>query len=75
MSSNWRSQIFGEKIFCFAAQIWAKWAKIVFTVFSGLVFLEIAYNDSLQEFLTSIRGITHEKSFLGPDLGQNRSWN
>ena len=33
-----------------------------------LVFLEIAYNDSLQQFLRFSRGITHEKNFWGPNM-------
>ena len=42
---------------------------------SSLVFLEIAYNDSLQKFLTSRGGKIREKDFWGPNLGrksQNR---
>ena len=37
----------------------------------SLVFLEIAYKDSLQQCITSSRGKTHEKKFLGPNLGKN----
>ena len=33
-------------------------------MFGSLVFLEIAYNYSLQQFETSSRGKTHEKEFL-----------
>ena len=39
--------------------------------FGSLVFLEIEYNDSLQQFITSSRGKTHEKKFWGPNLGHN----
>ena len=51
-----------------------------FIKFCSLVFHEIAYNNSLQEFLTSIRGKIYEIFFLrktqenffgGPTLGQN----
>ena len=67
----------------FGAQIWGKWAKIEpeirffphFLKFGSLVFLEIACNDSLQQCLTSSRGITYEKKFWGPNLGQNWAWN
>ena len=34
------------------------------------VLLEIAYNDSLQQCLTSSGCKTHEKNFLGPNVGQ-----
>ena len=34
------------------------------------VFLEITYNDSLQQCLRSSRGKTREKNFWGPKLGQ-----
>ena len=43
-----------------------------FAIFSSLVhwfFFEIAYNDSLQQFLTSRIGKIHEKKFCGPKLG------
>ena len=36
----------------------------------SLIFLEIAYNDSLQQCLTFSRGDTHGKNFWGPNLGQ-----
>ena len=45
--------------------------------FGSLVFLEIVYNDSLQQFLTSSRGKSYE-NIWGPNLGktsQNRSQN
>ena len=68
------------------AQIWVKWDKIRpkaffchFLKFGSLVFPEIAQNDSLEQFLTTIRGKTHEKNGkvkfgpngekLGPKLG------
>ena len=68
------------------AQIWAKGTKIVLESsffchclkFGSLVFLELAYNDSLQQCLTCRRGKIHEKKFLDPNLvqrGQNRSQN
>ena len=37
--------------------------------FRSYVFLEIAYNDSLRQYLTSSRGKTHEK--LGPKFEPN----
>ena len=40
-----------------------------FLEFESLVFLEIKYDDSLQQCLTSSRGKTHEKYFWGPNLG------
>ena len=70
----------------FGAQIWAKGAKIrpetkfffCFLKFGSLIFLEIAYNDSLQQYLTSSRDKVHEKKFWGPNLcqrGQNQAQN
>ena len=57
-----------------------KWPKsglklgfLPFSHFWLLVFLEIAYIDSLQQCITSGRGKTHKKTFLGPNLGQNGS--
>ena len=53
------------------AQIWVKWAKIgpkikgffdIFLKFGLLVFLEIAYDDSLEPCLTTRRTKTHEKN-------------
>ena len=41
-----------------------------FLKFVSLVFLEIAYNDRLQQCLTSSRGRIHEK-FWAPKLGHN----
>ena len=62
----------------FGAQIWAKEAKICpetrffcyFLKFGSLVFVEIAYSDSLQQCLTCSRGKMYEKSFWGPNLCQ-----
>ena len=58
----------------YGAQIWVKQAKIrFFAIFSSLVhlvFLEIAYNYSLQQCLTSGWGKSHEKDFGGPNLCQ-----
>ena len=91
-SKYWRSQIFeknrnrkknnNKKL---AARIWVKWAKIRtktrffchFLRFGSLVFLENAYNDNLQQFLTSSRGKSYEKkNFLrgGANLGQRRQF-
>ena len=36
--------------------------------FSSLVFLEIAYDDSLQQWLTSSRGKIHKKKQLGAQI-------
>ena len=44
-----------------------------FLKFSSLVFLEITYNDSLQQCITSSRGKTQEKNFGGLNSGQNGS--
>ena len=46
-----------------AAQIWAKWTKIgpETRFFDSLVSLEIAYNDSLEQFLTTSRDKTCKK--------------
>ena len=38
-----------------------------FLEFESYVFLEIAYDDSLRQFLTSRSGKTHEKIFGGPN--------
>ena len=40
-----------------------------FIEFGLYVFLEIAYNDSLQQYLTSSDGKTHNKKFGGPSMG------
>ena len=47
-----------------------------FLKFGSLVLLEIAYNDSLQQCLTSSRGKIHYKNFCDPNfdqMGQNRT--
>ena len=43
-----------------------------FLKFGSLVFLEIAYSDSLQQCITCSRGKTREQKFWEPNLGQNR---
>ena len=48
------------------------------TLGTSLVFVEIAYSDNLQQWLTSSTGKTYDKSFWGPYLGQaseNWVWN
>ena len=46
-----------------------------FFKFGSLVFLEIAYNDSLQQCLTSTRGKIHQKKFWSPNFGQKgQNW-
>ena len=53
------------------AQIWAKGAEIGletkfffhFLKFGSLVFLQMAYNDILQQSIASIRGKNYEKDF------------
>ena len=60
------------------ARIWDNGAKIGpetrffchYLKFGSLVFLEIAYNDSLQQCLTSSRGEIYEKKIGGPNFGQ-----
>ena len=47
------------------------WVFCLFLKFGLLVLFQIAYNDSLQQFIASSRGKTHEKIFWGPNLGQN----
>ena len=71
------------------AQILAKWAKIGqkiglkepklglklgFLLFSQ-VLLEITYNDSLQQCVTSTRGKNPREKILQPSLDQNWAWN
>ena len=52
-----------------------KWSKsgpksfCHFLKFGTLVFLEIGYSDSLQQYLTSSGGKMHEKSFWDANLG------
>ena len=41
-----------------------------FLEFGSLVFLDIAYNDSLKQCLTSSKCKTHEKNFGGPNFDQ-----
>ena len=41
-----------------------------FLKFGSLVFLEIAYNDSVKQCVTSSRGKIHKKVFGGPNLCQ-----
>ena len=41
-----------------------------FFKFGSLVFLEIRYNDSLQQCLTTKRAKIHEKKFFSPFLGE-----
>ena len=44
-----------------------------FLKLGSLVFLEIPYNDSLQQFLTSSKGRIHKKKNVwGQDLSQNK---
>ena len=63
-----------------AARIWAKIGSETsffchFLKFGPLVFLEIAYNDNLQQCLASSRGKIHEKNFWGPNFGQSsQNW-
>ena len=59
----------------FGDQIWAKVEYKTrffchFLRFGSLVFLEIAYNDSLQQCITPSRGKNHKKIFWEPNLGQ-----
>ena len=67
----------------FGDQIWAKIGPETrfsphFFKFGSLVFLEIAYNDSLQQFITSSNGKTLEKIFrdqIWAIMGQNHAQN
>ena len=61
------------------ARFWARRAKIGhgfyfffgnFLRFGVYVFFEITYHDSLQQFIMSNRGKTHEKKFGEANLGQ-----
>ena len=62
-----------------AARIWVKIEPDTrvffchFLKFCSSVFLEIAYNDSLQQCLTSSIGKTHKKKFGRSNLGQPKS--
>ena len=49
-------------------QAWNEGVFCHFFKFDSLVFFEIAYNGSLQQYLTSSRVKTHEKC-LGPNVG------
>ena len=74
ISSDWRSQMFEKKVggpnFGQVDQNRARnWISCDFLKFGSVVFLEIAYNDSLQQFLTFSRSKICEKFFLGPSLG------
>ena len=49
-----------------------------FLEFGSYVFLEIEHDDSLRQYLTSIRSKIHDKNFGGPNFGQtgqNRAGN
>ena len=67
-SRDWLNQIFEKKIprpefgpsYCKSGP---EWGVFFAMEFGSLVFLEIAYNDILQQCLTSSRGKTHEKFF------------
>ena len=73
-SSDCWSQIFEEKL---AIRILATWVQIGpkarlfsrFLKFDSLLFLKIAYNDSLQQCLTPNRGKIHGKRNLGGEGG------
>ena len=68
--SDWRSQIFERKKM--ATRILAQQVFRHFLEFGSFVFVEIVYNDSLQQCLTSTRGETYEKRF-GTQIGPNES--
>ena len=53
-----------------AANLGLKLGFCHFLKFGSSVFLEIAYNDSLQQYLTTSTGKIHEKKFWGPNLSQ-----
>ena len=74
ISSDWRSQIFGKKKQTkkkqSASRIWSNVPKsgpklvfFHFLKFGLLVFIEIEWNFSLQQCLTSSRGKIREKNF------------
>ena len=50
----------------------SKWHLKIFSRFSSVVFLEIAYYDIFQQYITSSRGNTHKRNFWRPKLGQYR---
>ena len=66
---------------CLEPKLWQKGPKsglklVFFCHFhksGSLILFDIAYNNSLQQWLTSSRGKTHEKNILGPNLSQNGS--
>ena len=70
-NSDWRNQIFEKK-----KKIWQPRPKTRFFCrflkFCWLVFLEIAYNDSLQQLITSSRDVIDKKT-LGTKFGQERA--
>ena len=75
ISSDWRSQVFEKKncgLNLGLTGLNQAQNEVFghFFEFGLLVFLEIAYNDSLQQCITSSRNKTHEKKFGGPNLGQ-----
>ena len=79
ISSDWQSQIFekkkkkkiGDPNLGQKAENRARNQFLCrFLKFGLLVFLEIAQDDSLEQFLTSSRGKTHKTNFVGPHLGQ-----
>ena len=63
ISGDWRSQIFGETGGPNEQKSVPKLDFCHFLKFGSLVFLEIAYNDSLQQCITSSRGKILKKSF------------
>ena len=62
ISNDWRSQVFEKKF----------GRKLGFLKCGPLVFLKIAYNDSLQECITSSRGKTHKKNLGDKIWAKNR---
>ena len=72
ISSDLQNQIFETKFWW--PKLWPSRSKLGPKLgslpFSQGCFLEIVYNDSLQQCLTCIRGKNHEKYFQDPNLGQ-----
>ena len=65
--------IFGHKFAPKGPKLVLKNVFCHFFKFGSLVFLEIAYSDSLQQCITSSRGKTHKKDWGGgANLGQKR---
>ena len=65
-------KIFGDQILAKGTKIGLETSFFChFLKFCSLVFFEIAYNDTLQQCITSVRGKTQESFFWGPNLGQN----